>query len=140
MKYKADKVKFLNHHMKFIIILIFADYFFEQQMAQWLYAIYIFYICKDILNDKNSGILPSVEISDSEIWTDKFKRIKFSEIDLDKSTISKRKIFLINKVDTWKNKVKINPKMFNEDIADIILTKLSLSGTSQSKQANCLVK
>ncbi|MCH2209361.1 MAG: hypothetical protein MK132_26345 [Lentisphaerales bacterium] len=139
MKYKADKIKFLTHHMKFVIFLVIVDYLFGHQAGQWLYAVYIFYICKDILNDKKSGILPSFEISDSEIWTDKFSRIKLSEIDLEKSTISKREIVLINKVDTWKNKVRIYPKMFNEDIADIISTKLSLSETTQSIPANHLV-
>lgn len=138
MKHKADKIKVLTHHMKLVIFLVIVDYLFEHQAGQWLYAVYIFYICKDILNDKKSGILPSFEISDSEIWTDKFSRIKFSEIDLEKSTISKRRIVLINRVDTWKNKVRIYPKMYNEDIADIISTKLTLSKTTQSIPVNHL--
>ena len=81
------------------------------------------YLYIDISRDK-SLILPSCEISDLEVSLNKFTKIKFSEIDLKKSKINKNKIVLIHKVDTWKNKVRIYPKIYKEDIRNIIVTKI----------------
>ena len=123
MTYTADKKMFISEFMKVMIFCnILHLIMFPRQWWVLMVILLCFYI--DISRDKKSLILPSCEISDLEVSLNKFTKIKFSEIDLKKSKINKDKIVLIHKVDTWKNKVRIYPKIYKEDITNIIATKI----------------
>ena len=122
MTYTADKKMFISEFMKVMIFCnILHLIMFPRQW--WVLMIILLCLYIDISRDK-SLILPSCEISDLEVSLNKFTKIKFSEIDLKKSKINKNKIVLIHKVDTWKNKVRIYPKIYKEDIRNIIATKI----------------
>jgi hypothetical protein len=125
MTYTADKKKYIIENIKVIIISQIPIFLLCGIELLGILVLCYLLVYIDMCRNENSMILPSFTISDTEIYINKHRKIQFDDIDLEKSKINTQNIILLHKSESWKNKVIINPKMYNEDIINILPIKLN---------------